>query len=492
MNFLSLMLIIPLIGIIGIIFFAGDNEEQVKKIALAAVVINFLIAILLILNFNPQTSSMQFVENYSWIKPLGIRYHLGVDGISILLVLLTTILSTVTLAYSWSLIKERVKEYYIFLLMLEVGALGVFVSLDFFLFYLFWEVVLLPMYFLIGIWGGKQRIYATTKFFLYTLAGSLLMLVGIIALYLKHYSITGILTFDVVQLAKVSYPASFQFWIFLSFFIAFAIKVPIFPFHTWLPDAYGEAPMAGTVLLSGVLAKMGSYGFLRFGLSILPEASHRFMPLVLIGVLISIIYCGLVAMVQQNLKRLIAYSSICHLGLIVLGIFTLEPRGIEGAIIQMFNHGCITGALFLAVGMLYNRTQKEMIADFGGLSKQVPIFAFFFGFFVLASIGLPGLSGFVGEFMILLGAFKVSIILGLLAGLGILIGIAYMLWMFQRVILGHHANPKYKNLKDLNKNEVLCLLPLLAFVVWVGVYPVPFINLLRETVRHLLMNFVGM
>ena len=427
---------------------------------------------------------MQFKVQKSWIPELGISYQLGIDGISLWLVLLTTFLTPICVLAAWRSIEKGTSGFMISLLMLETGMLGVFCALDLFLFFVFWESMLIPMYLLIGVWGGKRRIYATVKFVLYTMAGSALMLVGILYLYFQNDN-----SFDLMTLYDKAGVLPHQRLLFLAFFIAFAIKVPLFPFHTWLPDAHVEAPTVGSVILAGVLLKMGTYGILRFCIPLFPEGTVAFTPLISKLAVISIIYGALVAMVQPDLKKLVAYSSVSHLGFVVLGLFALNSQGVQGGIIQMVNHGLSTGALFLLVGMIYDRRHTRMIADFGGLAKCMPIFATIFLIVTLSSIGLPGLNGFVGEFMILLGSFisgAFSKVHAVLAATGVILAAVYMLWMFQRVMFGKLDKPENQALKDLNLREVIVLLPILLFIVWIGVYPKPFLSRIEKSVNHVL------
>jgi NADH-quinone oxidoreductase subunit M len=409
----------------------------------------------------------------------------GIDGISLFLFLLTSFLTVISILASWT-IKERIKEYMIAMLVLETGMLGVFISLDLFLFFVFWELMLIPMYLLIGVWGGPRRIYAAVKFFIYTMAGSVLMLVAIIAIYFINYRATGEYTFDLVKIYELDIPMGAQFWLFLAFFFSFAIKVPMFPFHTWLPDAHVEAPTAGSVILAGVLLKMGTYGFVRFSLPLFPYASHQFVPIIAWLAIVGIIYGALVAMVQEDLKKLVAYSSVSHLGFVMLGIFVFNLQGMEGGILMMVNHGLSTGALFLLVGMLYERRHSRMIADFGGLTKVMPIFAVFFMIMTLSSVGLPGMNGFVGEFLVLVGTFKSNILYATLATTGVILAVCYMLWMFKRVMFNKLTNPENQKLKDLNKREWAILLPIAILVFWIGIYPKPLISRMDASVNHLL------
>jgi NADH-quinone oxidoreductase subunit M len=420
---------------------------------------------------------------------LGISYHLGIDGISLLLVMLTTFLTPIALGSAWHAIEARVKEFVVTMLLLETGMIGVFVSLDLFLFYVFWEAMLIPMYLIIGVWGGPQRIYAAVKFVLYTLAGSLLMLIAILALYFQYGASTGTYTFDFPVLSRfVVAPGTAQTLMFLAFALAFAIKVPLFPFHTWLPDAHVEAPTAGSVILAGVLLKMGTYGFLRFCLPLFPSASLAFAPWMVALSVIGILYGAWVSTVQPDLKKLVAYSSVSHLGFVMLGVFTFTAQGLIGGILQMVNHGLSTGALFLLVGMLYERRHTRLIADFGGLWGIIPAFSVMFLIVSLSSLGLPGLNGFVGEFLILLGAFQASRPAAVFATAGIIFAAVYMLWMYQRVAFGQVTNPENRRLTDLSPREWALVLPLVALIVWIGVYPVAFTAKTEATVDALVQQ----
>ncbi len=479
---LSWIIFLPLLGAIGIAFVRNLGPSIVKGIALAIALITFIISLSLYAGFDANTSAMQFAEKREWIQGLGIGYHLGVDGLSLWLVLLTTFITPICVLAAWNSIEKGVGGFMASLLVLETGMLGVFCALDLFLFYVFWEAMLIPMYFLIGIWGGNRRIYATIKFVLYTMAGSALMLVGILYLYFQNGN-----SFDLMTLYGRALPH--QNLLFLSFFIAFAIKVPLFPFHTWLPDAHVEAPTVGSVILAGVLLKMGTYGILRFCLPLFPEGAAAFTPLIVTLSVIGIVYGALVAMVQPDLKKLVAYSSVSHLGFVVLGLFALNHQSVQGGILQMINHGLSTGALFLLVGMIYDRRHTRMIADFGGLSKQMPIFATIFMIVTLSSIGLPGLNGFVGEFMILLGSFvstSFSKVYVVIAATGVILAAIYMLWMFQRVMFGTLDNPKNQALKDLSLREVVVLVPILVFIIWIGVYPKPFLSRMEKSVSQVI------
>jgi NADH-quinone oxidoreductase subunit M len=486
---LSLVVFGPAAGALFLSLLPSAREDLIRWGALIATAAVFLASLVLWWGFNLQPG-FQFVEKLEWIPAIGAVYHLGVDGLSLFMVLLTTLIGFIVVLYSFKVMKEKVKAYYMTLLFLQAGMTGVFVALDLLLFYLFWEVTLIPMFLLIGRWGGARRIYAAVKFFLYTLAGSLLMLAAIIALYWYHYDQTGVATFDLGALTMMSYPARFQFWAFLGFFVAFAVKVPMFPFHTWLPDAHVEAPTAGSVVLAGVLLKMGTYGLVRFCLPLFPGASQQLAPVILTLGVIGIIYGALLALAQDDLKKLIAYSSISHLGFVVIGIFSFNTVGNAGAVLQMVNHGLITGALFLLVGMVYERTHQRSIPRLGGLAHRLPVYATLFTFFCLASLGLPGLAGFVGEFLVLLGVFQYAPIYAVLGALGVILGAAYLLWMLQRVIYG--ALPEeYRQLPDLSALEILCLLPLVILVLWIGVYPLPFLEIIESGLVDTLADFTA-
>jgi NADH-quinone oxidoreductase subunit M len=463
------------------------QEELIKWIALIFAGATFLLSIPLFTEFDKSTYKMQFVEKSEWIPAWNIKYYLGVDGISVLLVLLTTISAILCILISWKSIKIKIKEFYIAILLTCGAIAGVFCSLDFFLFYIFWEAMLIPMYLIIGVWGGPNRIYATIKFILYTLVGSVLMLVGIIFLYFHAGR-----SFDILELTSKTYSYNVQFWLFWAFFAAFAVKVPMFPVHTWLPDAHTEAPTAGSVILAAILIKMGAYGFLRFSIPLFPEATKAMVPAMLTLSVIAIVYAGVVCLAQKDLKRLIAYSSVSHMGFITMGIFALNSQGIEGGILQMINHGVVTGALFMCVGVIYDRTHSRQIADYGGLSTPMPIYAAFFMVFTLAAVGLPGTNGFIGEFLTLLGGFTANKLVGVLAATGVIIGAGYMLWLYQRVFF-MRVNEKIIGLPDMDLREIVALTPLIIFVFWIGVYPVQFLDFMHPTVDHLLerVNVAG-
>ncbi len=486
---LTVVTFLPIIGAIIILFIDKENTPALRVVALVFSMIEFIFSLPLFFLFNNGTHEMQFQEVLPWIESYGISYHLGIDGISLLLVLLTTFLTVLCVLSAFSAIQERVKEFMISFLLLETGMVGALVALDLVLFYIFWEVMLVPMYLLIGVWGDpKRRVYAAIKFFLYTMAGSVLMLIAILALYFIHGNATGNYTFDLLELYKFGVPVGLQYWLFAAFALAFAIKVPMFPFHTWLPDAHTEAPTAGSVILAGVLLKMGTYGFIRFAIPLFPNAAMKFLPLISILALIGIIYGALVSMMQDDLKRLVAFSSVSHLGYVMLGMFAFNMQGVQGSVYQMLNHGISTGALFLIVGIIYERRHTRMIADFGGLSKVMPIYAAIFMIVTLSSIGLPGTNGFVGEFLILLGAFKAKTIYGVLGATGVVLGAAYMLWMFQRVMFGEIKNPENLKLRDLNIREIAYMVPMVIMIFLMGIYPKIFFQKMDVTVEHFLRD----
>ena len=485
-HILSVILFTPLVGSILLLFVPRESGNAHRVLGNLFGMLGFIVSLPLVTWFQVGKSGYQFQETASWIPSIGATYHLGIDGISFLLVMLTTLLGAISILSSWSAIQLRKKEYYILFLLLQTGMLGVFMSLDFFLFYVFWEVMLVPMYFLIGVWGSDRRLYAAIKFFLYTLAGSVVMLLGILAIYFK----AGGTTFDVPALltAAASFPDSLKVWLFWAFFFAFAIKVPMFPFHTWLPDAHTEAPTAGSVILAGVLLKMGTYGFIRFSLPLLPrghDASHKIILIMVVLSLIGIVYGALVCMMQKDMKKLIAYSSVSHLGFCTLGIFALTPHGLSGSVIQQINHGISTGALFLIVGILYERRHTRLISEFGGLSTPMPNFAAVYLIITLSSLGMPLLNGFIGEFTILRGTFEVSKTWAAWGTLGVILGAAYLLWLYQRVMFGSVTNPANERLADLNAREYATLLPLVALAFWIGIYPKPLFAYLDQPVHEI-------
>ncbi|MBI3121592.1 MAG: NADH-quinone oxidoreductase subunit M [candidate division NC10 bacterium] len=494
---LSFITFLPLVGVILLLLVGRERVRVIRNLAFLVSLASFAASLLLPLYYDRSTAAVQFVERLNWIPTIGVTYFFGLDGISLWLVMLTTFLSPIAVLCSYESIKHRTKEFYIFLLILETGMLGVFVALDFFLFYVFWEVMLVPMYFLIGVWGSDRRLYSAIKFFLYTLFGSVIMLLGILAVYFYAGGQTGRYTFDVLQLMRVAYPnapvinflgvaLSFQDLVWLAFALSFAIKVPMFPFHTWLPDAHTDAPTAGSVILAGVLLKMGTYGFLRFNLPMFPEASQHFVPLIFVLSIIAIIYGAMVCMVQPDMKRLIAYSSVSHMGFVMLGMFAFNPQGVQGSILQMINHGLSTGGLFLVVGLIYDRRHTRLISELGGISRPMPVYATLFAIIMFASMGLPGLNGFIGEFLILIGAFQVRWWWGAFAVTGIILGAAYMLWLYQRTMFGEVTKEENKSLPDLDAREMATLLPIIAFCFWIGLYPAPFLKAMEASVANVI------
>jgi NADH-quinone oxidoreductase subunit M len=470
---LTLLILCPLAGAAAL---SLAKESAARWIALAATLADLAVALPLWWMFDPQSHQMQFVEHVAWITSPPIHYSLGIDGISLPLVLMTAALMPLCVLVSWTSVTMRVRSFMAVLLVMEAAMLGVFVALDFVLFYVFWEAMLIPMYLLIGVWGGPNRLYAAIKFFLYTLAGSVLLLVAILVLFFY-----GGRTFDILALSRATYPAVLQGWVFLAFFAAFAVKVPMFPFHTWLPDAHVEAPTAGSVILASVLLKMGTYGFLRFSLPMLPEASAAFTPMMVALSIVAIIYGAYMALAQTDLKKLIAYSSVSHMGFVTLGLFVLNQQGIEGAVLQMVNHGITTGALFLCVGMIYERTHSRAIADNMGLAKPMPRYATFLVLFALSSLGLPGTNSFVGEFLVLIGTFLWNKAATALASLGIILAAAYMLWMVQRIVFGAPASHR-SPLPDLNEREFATLAPLVVLIFWIGLFPNPLVSRMHASV----------
>ena len=491
MNFLQPLTLVtfsPILGVLVLLFLKPEQKTLQRWVALITSLVTFGISIALLVQFDASNPDLQLVIDIPWIQVAGwnISYAMGVDGLSILLVLLTTFLTPISILSTWTAVEDRVKDFMVFFLLLEVGMTGVFLAQDLFLFYIFWEFTLVPMYFLIGIWGGPQRMYAAVKFFLYTMAGSLLMLLAI--LWLGIYQ--G--TFSVPELiAKGDIPSNIQLWLFLAFAAAFAIKVPMWPLHSWLPDAHVQAPTAGSVILAGVLLKMGTYGFVRFNIPLFPEAAVKAAPWMALLAVIGIIYGAAVSYAQQDVKKLVAYSSVSHLGFVMLGLFALNPQGIQGGILQMVNHGLSTGALFIIVGMIYERRHTRDVEEFGGLWKIMPVYGALTLIVTLSSMGLPGLNGFVGEFTILLGAFGSKAIgspwFAGLAAIGVILAAVYMLYMFQKMFLGPADNPKNLGLKDLNWREVATLVPLVIFIFWIGLYPKPFFALMAPAVDKLVV-----
>lgn len=520
---LSVMTYAPLVGAAIIFFWSTASDHAARWITLVTSIVTLALSLVMLGAFDRNAMGMQFTEHREWLPALGVSYNFGVDGISVVLIVLTTLLTTIAIIASWTPIQTRVREYMITLLLLETGMIGVFVSLDLFLFYIFWEIMLIPMALLIGVWGSANRIYAAVKFFLYTLAGSLLMLVGIIATYQAYFEQTGIRTLSVLELSQGTYGHTFQMWVFLAFFIAFAIKVPMWPFHTWLPDAHVEAPTAGSVLLAGVLLKMGGYGLLRFNLPMFPDAARTWAPYIIVLSVIAILYGAFTALVQPDLKKLVAYSSVSHMGFVTLGIFAFNAQGLYGAMIVMISHGLVTSALFLCVGMIYERGHTRLISRFGGLATNMPVYAAFLSFFTFASIGLPGLSGFVGEFLAILGAFREYRWAGIISFSVVILSAWYMLWMYQRVAwerapgeppdpddpeaklatAGAEPRPVVggseeaedvvspKTFPDMDGKELLTLVPLAVLTLWIGLYPQWIMQVMRPALELVARPFGG-
>jgi len=483
---LTIIVFLPLAGAVLVALLDRDKLTNLRVVALATAVLDFLLSIPLFYAVNPFARA-DFQERYQWIPSLGVSYHLGADGVSVVMIALTTLLVAVSVLASFS-IQHRVKEYMVLMLALETGMLGVFVAMDLFLFYIFWEAMLIPMAFLIGVWGGANRIYAAVKFIIYTMVGSLLMLVGILVLYVMHRNAAGVPSTDLVDLQRLAIPLRPQMWLFFAFFLAFAIKVPMFPFHTWLPDAHTEAPTAGSVLLAGVLLKMGTYGFYRLAVPLFPEAARAYLPWIVVLAIIGIIYGALVALPQRDVKKLVAYSSVSHLGFAMLGLYMMNPQGVTGSVLQWVNHGLSTGALFLLVGVIYERRHTREIEEFGGLSAVMPGYAAIFTIAMLASIGLPGLNGFVSEFLVLLGAFLRHAAWGALGAVGIVLGAIYMLWMYQRVMHGPITHDENKALADMSGREWATLLPLVILMFAVGLYPRPIIDRIEPSALALIQR----
>jgi NADH-quinone oxidoreductase subunit M len=480
---LSLVTFLPLVGVVALLAVRGDPDivaRNSRYVALWASLITFVVSLLLWFHFDNSVAGFQYVEKHPWIPSFGINYHMGVDGISVFFVILSTFLTPICVLASWESIKVRVKEYMISFLLLETLMVGMFCALDFVVFYIFFEGVLIPMFLIIGVWGGGNRVYAAFKFFLYTLTGSVLMLVAILVMYFD------VGTSDIPTLMKAMIAPELQIWLWLALFASFAVKVPMWPVHTWLPDAHVEAPTAGSVILAGVLLKMGAYGFIRFSLPILPYASEFFTPLVFVLSVVAIIYTSLVALAQEDMKKLIAYSSVAHMGFVTIGIFTLTMQGLEGALIQMLSHGVISSALFLCVGVVYDRLHSREIASYGGLVHRMPVYAFVFMVFMLGSVGLPGTSGFVGEFLVLVGAFQVNTWVAALATTGIILGAAYMLYLYRRVIFGRLTKDELKTMLDLSPREVAVFAPLVVVTLWMGIYPAPFLDVMEPAVANLI------
>jgi NADH-quinone oxidoreductase subunit M len=492
-HILSIILFTPLLGALVLLFIPKENKDAIRRVANLFALAGFLVSLPLVPLFWAQRfePGFKFLEGSvnNWIPSIGAGYNLGIDGISFLLIMLTTLLGWISILSSWTAIENRVKEYYVWFLVLQTGMLGVFMALDFFLFFVFWEAMLVPMYLLIGIWGGPRKLYAAIKFFLYTLLGSVLMLLGILFLYFHHHTVAGTYTFSIPELYKTAPQIPFQYavWLFFAFFLGFAIKVPMFPFHTWLPDAHVEAPTAGSVILAGVLLKMGTYGFVRFSLPFFPAVvMHPKVRGWMIGLsIIGIIYGALVSLMQKDMKKLVAYSSVSHLGFCTLGIFALNPASLSGSVLQQINHGISTGALFLIVGILYERRHTREIAEYGGISNVMPVYATVTMIMFLSSMGLPLLNGFVGEFTILQGAFTENWRWAAWAAPGVILAAAYLLWLYQRVFFGTVTNPKNEKLHDLTTRELFTFAPLIICAFWIGLYPKPFFQILEQPVNQI-------
>jgi NADH-quinone oxidoreductase subunit M len=484
-HILSIVLFTPLVGLLVLLFIPSSNARAIKIWANLAAFAGFLVSLPLVFQFD-RNKDFQFVERASWIPSIGASYHLAIDGLGLLLVMLTTLIGVVAFLSSWNAVQVRLKEYYACFLVLQTAMLGVFMSLDFLLFFVFWELVLIPMYFIIAIWGGQRRAYAAIKFMIYTSIGSVLMLLGILTLYFQHYTQFQAYSFDISDLMRVQLPASMAWWVFWAFFVGFAVKVPMFPFHTWLPDAHTEAPTAGSVVLASVLLKMGTYGFLRFSLPLLPATARDPKVVTIVAVLsmIGIVYGALASLMQKDWKKLVAYSSVSHLGFCTLGIIALNPAGISGSIIQQINHGISTGMLFLIVGIVYERRHTREISEYGGLLKVMPIFTLIFGLAALSSMGMPPLNGFIGEITILGGAFQMSKVWAFWAAVGIALGAAYLLWLFQRTMLGD-VKEKNSLLPDLSFREIVVFAPLVVWAFWIGLNPQPYFRLLDRSVAQI-------
>ena len=479
---LTLLIALPLVGAGFVLAIRGEEAvvaRNARMVALWTSVITFLLSLYIWFGFDRSTADFQFVEKYQWLPGYNISYYVGVDGISVLFVLLSTLLTPICILSAWEAVTKRVKEYMIAFLMLESVMVGAFCALDLVVFYIFFEAVLIPMYLIIGVWGGPRRVYAAFKFFIYTLLGSVLMLLAMLAMY----DFAG--TTEIPALMNAGFPASMQTWLWLAFFASFAVKVPMWPVHTWLPDAHVEAPTAGSVILAGVLLKFGGYGFLRFSLPMFPDASVDFTPLMFTLSVVAVIYTSLVALAQEDMKKLIAYSSVAHMGFVTVGTFALNQQGIEGAIYQMLSHGIVSAALFLIVGVVYDRMHSREIATYGGLVNRMPVYGLTFMLFMLASVGLPGTGGFVGEFLILLGVFKADTWVAALTATGVVLGAAYMLYLYRRIVFGELVKDSLKDIADMNKREVLVFAPLIVLVLWMGIYPPSFLDVMHASVTNL-------
>ncbi len=485
-DLLSLVIFLPVVGIFLLMLVPSGSHSAIKMVSLLIALITMIASFFVWAQFDVVASGMQLEVNLPWVSSFGINYHLGIDGISLLLIVLTTVLTVLCIIASWRSVTHSVKGYFASMLLLTTGMIGTFCALDLFLFYVFWEVMLIPMYFIIGLWGGPRRMYAAIKFVLFTMFGSLLMLVAILYLYFTYHAFSGEYSFDLLRIMQMPIPYEPQLWLFGAFALAFAIKVPLFPFHTWLPDAHVQAPTAGSVILAGVLLKMGTYGFVRFCMPLFPQATVTYLPYICVLAVIAIIYGALVSMVQRDIKSLVAFSSVSHMGFVMLGLFALNMQGMQGAVLQMINHGVSTGALFLLVGMIYDRRHTRMIEDFGGIAKPMPVYATFFMIVMLSSIGLPLTNGFVGEFLILLGAWASNHWYASFAATGVILGACYMLWMYQRVIFGKVTNPENEKLTDITTRERLTLIPLIVLIFWIGIYPSPLLNRIEPAISQLL------
>ena len=491
MPLLSTILWLPVAAAIVLAFFPKAADTAIKGWALFWSAATFVVSLGLLRGWQDGQAGFQFVESVPWIPHWGINYGLGVDGITLWLVLLTTFLTPLIFLSQWNSVHKHPKEYFLSFLVMEMAMIGAFLATDLLLFYVFFELMLLPMYLVIGVWGGANRIYAAIKFFLFTIAGSLLMLLAIIYLVFQNYHQTGLPSFTITDLYGTVLTPTAQMWLFFAFSLAFAIKVPLFPLHTWLPDAHVEAPTGGSIILAGVMLKMGTYGFLRFVLPIFPEASYRWAGLLIALSVIGIIYGALVAWVQPDMKKLVAYSSVSHLGFCVLGIFAMNQTAIEGSILQMVNHGLSTGALFLLVGVIYERRHTRLLADYGGIGKTMPVFTVFFIIAVLSSVGLPGLNGFIGEFLILAGSFQTHPVAAVFAASGVILAAIYLLWLVQKVFFGPITNEENRNIPDIAWNEIAAMVPLVIFMVWIGVHPNTFLKKMEPSVKHLLTTIQG-
>ncbi len=483
---LSVITFLPLVGAAFILMVRGDAEtvaRQARFVALWTTLLTFAVSLLIWINFELGTADFQFEERFNWLPQYRISYHMGVDGISMLFVILSTFLMPLCILASWDTITKMVREYMVAFLVLETMMVGMFCAMDMVLFYIFFEGVLIPMFLIIGVWGGGRRVYSAFKFFLFTLTGSVLLLVAMLAMYFQ------VGTTDIPELMKAQFPRDMQTWLWLGMFASFAVKVPMWPVHTWLPDAHVDAPTAGSVILAGVLLKMGGYGFLRFSLPMLPEASDYFGPLVYTLSIVAIIYTSLVALVQQDMKKLIAYSSVAHMGFVTIGVFAANQQAVEGAIFQMLSHGVVSGALFLCVGVVYDRLHTREIGRYGGLVNNMPMYAFAFMMFMLASVGLPGTSGFVGEFLVLTGVFQVNSWVALLAATGVVLGAAYMLYLYRRVVYGELTKDDVKGMLDLEPREIAILAPIIGVVMWMGIYPMSFLDVMNQSVADLVADY---